>query len=67
MRAIYKKELKSYFTSAIAWVFLAFFFFMTELRSFLFSQGVWAIFLPVIKKYSISAGYFQRKKHDAAV
>ena len=25
MRAIYKKELKSYFTSAIAWVFLAFF------------------------------------------
>ena len=22
MRAIYKKELKSYFTSAIAWVFL---------------------------------------------
>ena len=23
MRAIYKKELKSYFTSAIAWVFLA--------------------------------------------
>lgn len=25
MRAIYKKELRSYFTSAIAWVFLAFF------------------------------------------
>ena len=31
MRAIYKRELKSYFTSAIAWVFLAFFLVLTGL------------------------------------
>ena len=34
MRAIYKKELKSYFTSAIAWVFLAFFLVLTGLFFF---------------------------------
>ena len=37
MRAIYKKELKSYFTSAIAWVFLAFFLVLTGLFFFLYN------------------------------
>ena len=37
MRAIYKKEIKSYFTSAIAWVFLAFFLVLTGLFFFLYN------------------------------
>ena len=37
MRAIYKKELRSYFTSAIAWVFLAFFLVLTGLFFYLYN------------------------------
>ena len=48
MRAIYKKELKSYFTSAIAWVFLAFFLVLTGLFFFLYNlSGIPSFFITI--------------------
>jgi ABC-2 type transport system permease protein len=37
MRAIYKKELRSYFTSAIAWVFMAFFLVLVGLFFYIYN------------------------------